>query len=429
MRFGDVLRSSLVRSFLKVGAMRLLSIPVGLVASIILARALGPEAFGRYAFVMALIPLLALPVAAGLPQLLTREAARYSQSGSWGLYHGGVRTAHLWVIAVSGIIVASYFLGGHVVGLWPTVGKWSLLGLAIFMIPLTGLNAVRNGAIKGLGHPALAELPSQLIQPVLVLTALGGVYLSGALTERTAILSQLAAASATLVFATCLFLKVSPKRLVQVEHRLGHWFYALLPFTLIGFVSTFNNQVGIVLLGVIGSDESVAAMRVAERGAQFVLLSLSMVNLVISPPIVRAHRSGDQERLQQLSRNSARLSLMIALPIGVLLIGFGKPVISLAFGEDYVSISYVPLVILVCAQIINIFFGSVGQLLSMSGYEKDTLKGQVIAIIVNISLCYILIPRYGAVGASIAVSTGIVTWNVLLAILVWKRLNIRPTAL
>ncbi len=44
--------------------------------------------------------------------------------------------------------------------------------------------------------------------------------------------------------------------------------------------------------------------------------------------------------------------------------------IRLVFGKDYVSISYLPLVIIVVGQLVNVFFGTVGHLLSVSGNEK-----------------------------------------------------------
>ena len=413
-----------------VGAMRLVAIPIGLLTSIILARTLGPESFGQYAFVMALLPLLSLPVAGGVPQVLTREVAGYSYAGQWSLYRGVVRGAHIWVLSISLMVVAVYFAGGPLAGWIPSEGRWALLGIIILMVPFNGLNAVRNGTIKGLGFPGQAEMPSQLLQPFIILAAYCALAGIGGLTPKTAVWAQVFGGALTFVFATVLFYKIRPKTSLSHPpvYETKKWAVALFPFTLIVLVNTFNTQVGIVLLGFLGTDEAVAAMRVGERGAQFVALSLGLVNAVISPHIVNAYRDGDLKKLQQLSRQSARGAFIIALPIGLILILAGKPLIGLAFGEEFTAISYLPLIILVAGQLVNVFFGSVGQFLSMSGHEKDTLKGQVLALVVNVTACAILIPLYGAVGAAAGVSIGIITWNSMLGILVFKRLRIRPTA-
>jgi O-antigen/teichoic acid export membrane protein len=87
------------------------------------------------------------------------------------------------------------------------------------------------------------------------------------------------------------------------------------------------------------------------------------------------------------------------------------------------------LIILAAGQLINVAFGSVGLFLTMTGYERDTLRGQVIALVVNALAAVILIPPYGAVGAALAVAIGLVTWNAALAISFVQRLGFRPSAL
>jgi O-antigen/teichoic acid export membrane protein len=43
---------------------------------VLLARMLGAEGYGIYAYAFALVTLLAMPAKAGLPQLVVRETAR-----------------------------------------------------------------------------------------------------------------------------------------------------------------------------------------------------------------------------------------------------------------------------------------------------------------------------------------------------------------
>lgn len=425
------LRGQLIRSFIGVGAMKLLSLPIGLLTSIILARTLGPESFGKYTFVMASVPLLALPIVAGVPPLLTRQVAVYSHASHWSLYRGIVRVAHYWVIGFSIVVLGLFILGGPITGLLSLEGKWGLLSIGIFLIPFIGLNAVRKGTIKGLGLPAYAELPTQLIQPVIILAAFSFMTIFDVLTTISAVWTQIFAGAITFLTASLIFIRVRPKNIVEYRpvYETKIWATMLLPFTLITLVSTFNTRLGIVFLGIIGTDESVAAMRVAERGAQFVAISLHLVNMVISPHIVKNYRDGDTSKLQQLSRQAARGAFIIALPIGISLILFGKKLISVTFGEEYAIISYTPLIILAFSHLLNVFFGSVGQFLSMSGHERDTLFGQIGSLIISIAAFIILIPLYGALGAAIGLGIGIVTWNIIMGILVFKRLKIWPTAI
>lgn len=408
----------------------MLSIPISLGTSIILARVLGPEAFGRYAFVMALAPLISLLMAGGLRQLLMREVAAYAHGGRWSLYRGAVRSAHLWVLGTSLLLLSLYWLVAGPLGLLPSQGKWAHLSIAIWIVPLAALAAVRTGTVKGLGMPAYAELPAQLIQPLLALLMLGALAYFQRLDEEAALWSQVAAACLGFLVASWMFLKVQPceARSEPPRYQWRAWVTSLLPFTLLVLVSTFNAQLGILVLGVLGSDDQIAAMRVAEKGGQLVALSLTLVNLVIAPYIVRAHRDGDREKLQALARQSARGSLALALPVAVIFIVFGEWLIALVFGEEYSGIAYWPLVILCCGQLANVFFGSVGYFLSMSGHERDLIKAQLVAIACNIVLCLVLVPWLGAVGAALGVSVGLITWNLILTWRVSQRLGIRTMA-
>ncbi|MCX4190256.1 oligosaccharide flippase family protein [Methylophaga sp. OBS3] len=411
--------------------MRLLNIPIGLVTSVLLARIFGPEQFGQYAFIMAIIPLLLIPVSGGLKTLLIREVAAYKHDKNWPLYKGIMRSAYLWVFVISLLIYISYFLLTYTFKVVPSSEKWAYLPLGLILLPIMGISAVRNAAIKGLGLPAISELSGAIIQPILFLFFIASAVLIFTISIESALLSQIFSSLLALILVTIIFLKVSPTdaKSVKAEVNLKYWGAALAPFMALNLIGTFNSQIGILALGMLGSDEQAAGLRVAERGAQFVSLSLTIVNLVISPHIVNAYKSDNRLFLQKLSRQSARVAFCFALPIGLMLLIFGKELIALLFGSEYSELSYMPMFILVIGQLFNVFFGSVGYLLAMTGNEKQSFKAQIFSVFISIALSILLIPKMGAIGAAIAVSTGIVVWNSILGFLVYKKIGIRPSAM
>jgi O-antigen/teichoic acid export membrane protein len=423
------LRQQLINSFMGVGAMRLLSIPVSLASSIILARVLGPTQFGQYAFVLALIPLLALPASGGTSVLLTREVARYTHANSWGRYRGLLRFSHAWVVTYSLLlIVITYIVASSLEA--PVDNKWALLPIAALMVPFLGLGAIMNGTLKGLGFPASAEAPTQIIQPGMFLAFVSLVALYGQLTPRLALGGQVVAAAIALLAAAVLYRTLRPEAKLEQSavYSSSEWTKSLVPITMNVLVRTLNAQVGILMLGLMASDAAVAALRIADRGAQLVVLSLTIVNIVIGPHIVSCRADGEQEKLQRLARQSARYAFVLAAPITLVFVLFGQPILGFVFGDQYAVSSYLPLVILAAGQLISVFFGSVGYLLTMSGREMDTLHGQVIALGVTVVACAALIPFYDAVGAAIGVSTGLLAWNIILARRVFRQLGIRSTA-
>lgn len=429
---GDGLRAQLLRGGIGVGALKMLSLPLTLLAAVLLARGLGPEGYGQYAFVIALLSILSIPLGPALMQLTTRETAKMHQAGEENRIHALLRWAnrHVWSLSLMTVVV----VGGLAVWKagWRVDDRWTLLLLGLTALPFLGLNAVRSGILAGLRRVVLGQFPELFVWPLVLLLVPGILLLIGSLNPLTAVAAF--TLSAVLVFAVGVMLLRrsfpgfgggAPEPIDAAQSR--QWRQAWMPFALMVAASSLNAQIGILVLGWLSSDGQVAAMQVAERGAMIVSLPLGIVNLVIGPHITQVHHSGDKHKLQKLSRQSARMALLVALPVALPLIFFGAPVLRIVFGAEYVEIATLPLAILAIGQLINIMFGSVGMLLTMSGFERDTLRGHLTALLINTLAAVFLIPFFGAVGAALATALGLLVWNSVLAVLLFRRMGIFST--
>jgi O-antigen/teichoic acid export membrane protein len=402
------------------------------VGSIILARALGPEGYGQYAFIIALLTTLSIPLGPALMQLTTREAARLHHDGKADQIYTLLRWANrnIWV----GSALVAAVIGGLALwqAEWRVDDRWTLLMLGLVALPLLGLNAVRSGILAGLRRVVMGQFPNLLVRPLVLLAVVGVLLLFGSLNPATAVAAFITGAGVAFILGIILLRRVfpheqqTPRKLSHTNEQNSKLRRAWMPFTLLVAASTLNAQIGILLLGWLSTDEQVAAMQVAERGAMLVNLSLALVNVVISPHITRIFLQKEPDALQKLSRQSARLAVLFALPIVFLLLFYGDFFVSIFFGSLYVDMVSWPLRILVIAQLINVAFGSLGMFLSMSRYEKDTLQGNTLALIINGVLGLFLIPHYGALGASLSVAVGLVVWNLFLGFKVYLRLGVRP---
>ncbi len=427
---GEGLRAQLLRGGMGVGALKVLSLPLTLLVTILLARALGPEGFGQYAFVIALITTLSMPLGPALMQLTTRETAAMHQAGDVSRIRALLRWANRHVLL--GSVMVMVVVGGIALWFaeWRVDDRWTPLLVGLVALPLLGLNAVRAGILAGLRRVVQGQFPDLFVRPLVLLLVAGALMIVGFLNPLTAVFAFLAGAAMAFAVGIVLLKRTFPESegaSPPTDPALNRqWLRAWMPFTLLVAASTLNAQIGILLLGWMSTDGQVAAMQVAERGAILVVLSLTVVNLVIGPHITQVHRSGDPGKLRDLSRHSARMALAVALPIALPLMFFGEPILSAVFGAEYAEIATLPLAILAFGQLINVGFGSVGMLLTMSGFERDTLLGQLTALIVNVVAAATLIPPFGAVGAALAAALGLVVWNVVLAVLVTRRLKISP---
>jgi O-antigen/teichoic acid export membrane protein len=195
-----------------------------------------------------------------------------------------------------------------------------------------------------------------------------------------------------------------------------------------GFVTVSTSQSDILLLTWLVGSEQVGLYRIAIQGAALVEISLTIVGVVLAPRISALYVRGRHKDLQTLITNGARAALVVALPIAIVFAAMGKEMLILVFGPEY-SKAYPPLLILIGGQLFNVAAGSVGTVLNMTGHERDTTRGLMIAAVCSFILNLILIPPFGMIGAAIAAASGLVIWNLLLTWFVYRRTRLHCTAI
>ncbi|MBS0124932.1 oligosaccharide flippase family protein [Thetidibacter halocola] len=396
------------RSFLGVSGLYLLGIPLMLLANIVLARTLSVAEFGAFGFAISLATVLAIPVSGGLPMLLTREVATYSQKTDWPAYRGLIVAAHRWVAAISAVIALGLLTWWLTAGGVPT----GPLLIGFLLVPFLGLNGIRAGILKGLGRPMLAEAPTQILQPALMILGYLGLAWLGLSSAIHAMWWYLCVVIVVFGLASVMLWQVQPSQVHGAMSDLGdlpRWRRSILPFVLMSAATVLSTQIAVLLLGFSGQEEAVAQMRVAERGAQMVALPLTFINSILGPYFVQAMTAQEAGALRRITLQSARLTLAASLPVALILVLFGRSLIGWTFGAPYDALSYLPMATLIAAQVLSVALGNGGMLLAMGGHERQTLYSLVLSLAVNAMLCLLLIGTYGAMGAAIGAAAGIVT--------------------
>lgn len=411
---------SIYRKFTGTAGLMLVSRGLSVMSGVIFARYLGPEKYGLYSFVLAIIALAALPVIAGLPNLLVREIAHYHLEEKWSLLMGIINWSRAYVLALSlvigvGMLLALYF------GFFES-GLSQLLWVAVCLIPLKGVLAQQGAVLNGFRQPVLAQLPVQIFAPLIVLGLASFYVLRGADLSAGKLINLSVTALVFSVALSAILLKVTVGPLLKKnkpKYSLREWHKSLLPFTLMACVGTLNTELASVTLGWFVDAESVAYFKVAMQGVVLIAIGLISVNAVIMPNVARLYKQKDMSGAQELLTKSVRLSTLVSLPIIVFLVVFGGFAIRVLFGEEYLP-AYPILVVLCVGQLVNVLMGSVGLVLNMTGNEKKTLRSLSIALLLNMISLVLFVPLYGVLGAALAVSGSLICWNILMAVDVHK---------
>ncbi|MFK7835025.1 MAG: flippase [Sulfitobacter sp.] len=390
---------------------------LGAGATAMLARMLQPESFGAYAFVIAVITLLSAPVLAGLRRTLVRELA-YAQARN---DQPRMRIVWAWVVRWA---MRAMLMSAAALAAWALMGPADAamqlhlaLGVLIFLVvPFPRLLA---GILHGVGRTSESQLSEFLLRPLFrigLMAAIWALWGADALSVTHALLIFVAAL--VIDAALCLaFLRreevfaLRPIALAGSDTKgLG---FAALSFGAIASVQLINNNLDVVMLGMLRPQAEVGIYRAATVLAGIVVFGLGVVNVVLMPQIARLHALEDRAGLQQALVRATRLIAVFAI-IGALIIWFaGQPLLALVFGSEFKG-GYTALLILTLGQCANAFFGPVALVLNMTGHERLTLIGVSGAVIVNAVLNLLLVPRHGMEGAAVATTVSLVAWNVVL---------------
>lgn len=416
---------SLVKRSAGAIAVKFVSILAGFISVAILARVLQPEEYGIYSVVFATVTILAVPSQLGLPNFVVREVARAGVDGSPARTRQIVRAATQLVLISSGVVIALAFAWTFLTKASPTYAETLIIGFLI--VPVMAMTAVLGSVLRGLGYPVSGLLPDQVLrQVVFCVFILAWVLFVGSLSSLSAMSLHLAGALVAMAIAAFGWLWLRPggeDRSPPTDLSMRTMILSTGILGIVGGAQVISSNLDVIMLGALADSRAAGLYKVASAVALLPVAGLQAINMVMMPAFARLHREGNREKLENVSVRTAQITFGIAAPISLVLILLGPWILELGFGAEY-AVSYGPMVILVIGQLVNAAFGSVITILNMTGHELDTLKGVMVAFVVNIVLNAALIPFFGAWGAAIASSSTVVVWKIILFQYVRRRLSI-----
>ncbi len=415
------LKDELIRGTIGSFLLKISQIGFGFLSSILLARLLGLEEFGVYAFCLSIVIILSIPAKLGGESLLVREISAYNSQKKFSYLRGLIRQMRIASMTVSALLCLCAATIGWFVFQERTLRATFIA--ALFLIPLSAYLSIQSSALRGLQHILLGQF-SLSAGSILLLVFLSGFVLfsDSALTPLTAIYAQLASVGILAILTYYLLRHYLPKEAgaVQPAYETRRWSKSMLTFLLANIMLAFNSEASVVLLGFIQNTESVGLFRVAQRIAGLIPFGLLAVNATIAPTVAELFSKNEKKRLQHLISRSVLMITAYALPASLCLIFFGQRIVPFLFGAEYAA-AYLPMVILCVGQLFNTCLGSVGLILNMVGLEKVVARGLTIAAITNLSFNLLFIPLWGLMGAAIAVSASMMIWNISLSVWLYKK--------
>ncbi len=394
---------------------------LGVLGSILAARILGPAVFGLYAIGWTLLRFLSLLFPMGMDRAVLRFAPQYWKRDPEGLK--GLFYQTIFLSFGSGLIfgILLYLLAPWLATtVYHKPELLSVFRLFSIAFPMLSLLIVVTAATRITQKVKISMLIQDIGQPILGLFLMIGFYFLG-LKISGVILSDIIsitiAAVVSIVFIFRVFPEIIPTQ-TKYKNSLQELFAYAVPAALGGAFSVYVFWIDRILIGYLRpSYDNGIYLAVSQISTIFLVIS-SGINSVVVPIFSSLFHQKDMKTLEEIYRISTKWGIYFSVPILIVLLISPGSTLSLIYGGQYQGGAIV-LLVLLAGQAVNLITGSVNPLLIMTGNQKFLFKLSGIVLAVDIILNYLLIKRYGLIGA--AVGTSISLSGLYLIALFWVK--------
>jgi O-antigen/teichoic acid export membrane protein len=410
---------------------RVASSGVAFGTQIVLARVLGTESFGIYAYVTTWMLLLTLAAMLGLHTATLRFVSEYRGLQEWGLLRGYVQRSQQLTLLTSSAIGLGVAVSVH--ALRDRLGAELTLAfeLACLTIPVFALLHVQSAVLRGLKRIVASLVPVEVVRPVLIAAGAASLFLCAGTRPGapTALSINLAATLAALGLTLTALRHSLPSEVHSqpAQYRSKEWVRVALPVWLVTAFSLVLSEIGIIMVGSLLDPRQSGIYAAAVRLASLLSFGLIAVSTMAAPMMGEMHARGQRRELQRLLTLSARAATAFALPIALVLAVGGRLVLRL-FGPDFTE-AYPSLLIIAVAQLVNSLTGSTLLLMLMTGDQNRAAKIFGISAALNVALNAALVPPFGIAGAATATSLANTGCQLALLYRVVRHHGLNPTAL
>lgn len=196
--------------------------------------------------------------------------------------------------------------------------------------------------------------------------------------------------------------------------------FPLVMATMMGFLI---NKIDILMLGNMVSNAAVGIYQITVQVSNVLSVLLVVFNTVFAPQIAILFHQGKGVELKALYIKATRFLFVFSLISTFLLLVFSEFILSV-FGAEFVQ-GQSALILRTLGQFVNIAVGGVWYMLSMTGKPKFQMYANSFALLLNILINFILIPKYGISGAAFASMITLVFTNVVGYIIVSKQFDVK----
>jgi O-antigen/teichoic acid export membrane protein len=369
--------------------------------SFVCSRLYGAEIYGKFTYAFSLVTILMIFAKAGFDNSIIYYIPKY------GNKQVSLSFVVNFLISVVLILGTSFFIKDTFVKLMlPLIWLFSMEQLFFGIYRAT--NRIKNFYF-------INGFISLLLRIILVLI----LYF---FSENNNVLNIAIAVYTSFIFSNILYFLQNKERFEKVIFDKEYLKYSF-SLVLAAVMWVVIDKVDVIMIGSMTNMQNVGVYQISAQISNLLFMILVIFDTVFGPQISKYYHANRLEELKKLYVQSTRLLAAGSFLLLFVMVVFSKYIL-LAFGKEFVE-GQVSLILRGIGQFINVAVGSVWLMLAMTGKPKFQIYTNFLALILNIVLNLILIPKYGINGAAFASMVSIILVNVIGYVLVTKEFKVK----
>ena len=380
--------------------------------SIVMARLLGAQMLGIYSLGNAVTRIAEIFALMGLDNGVLRFVSRDTEN-TQNVNSSIYSSLKAGLLSSTVISIILFFSAELIVNNFLKEDKFLITVIKLFSLslPFSVLTLITSSATQAFKILKYKIFVNQIVNPLTLLIAfISSFYFLG--TKLSILIPTVTSAIIGLIFILKFlrnFAKVSFKNLIKSEVNKEILKFSI-PLMFVSAVGIIMHWVDIVMLGILSNATDVGMYHPIDRTAGLVRMILFAFAGIFAPIFSEHYFKKNIVGMKESYQSSSKYILTFSLPVFIFLFIFASPMLSL-FGSEFQNA--VALKILLTGIFVQTIFGLGSSTLSMSGNTTFNLINVSIALILNVTLNYILIPQYGIIGAALSTAIALFILSIL----------------
>lgn len=393
---------------------------VAFIFQIILGRVLDPASYGEYTMYLTYSSVFTIITVFGMDQNLIKEIAKNKENSQ--------RSSNLLRLS---LLISTVLI--FIVSILSMVFKDSLgfknhgVQILIIMSVIKTIVMVFDGFLQGNGLVVRVTVLNDVVNNLLKLVLFGVLLVFKISSLQAALWSYIISESIVGVIRAFDINKLLSKNLNKALSIGKREKYEFIRYSstvlLVSGISILLQNVDRIMISKYLDLVNVGIFKVSQNYVALIGVFISPF-IAFWPIISKLYHEHKLLEIQEEMKKIVKVVTYLVIPMFFIFI-FQSTSLLTIFGDFYATNEGKNvLVILAFSYLIDAISGPIGSILTMTKYAKFILYNSIISLLINVTLNYLLISKYGITGVAIATGTSIIVNNLLAIIEVKSLLGI-----